>query len=135
MKLNLVLPGSIRSKKNSKIATIIGGKNKPRRAIILPSKAYTIWENEARAAVWMQLKKFKGVILPTDKLVEIKIIAHYKGPKPDLSGAMESVGDCLEKLIYTDDANIISWDGSRLCHDLHHPRTEVEVNIIEEQIS
>ena len=49
----------------------------------------------------------------------------YKGQRPDLSGACESIGDCLQGIVYADDRQIESWDGSRCIHDLQNPRTEV----------
>lgn len=122
MKIKITLPGSIRSKKNSKIATIIGGVNKPRRAMILPSKAYRAWEKTARQHAAYQ---FPGE--PLTCPVAVKVTVFYKGQRPDLSGALESVGDCLEGLVYGDDGLIESWDGSRLFHDKANPRTEIEV--------
>jgi Holliday junction resolvase RusA-like endonuclease len=117
-----VLPGSVRSKKNSKTATPIGGRNVPRRAIILPSKAYSAWEKEAR-----KVARQKAIIPPLTVPVWIEAHFHYKGRKPDLSGACERIGDCLQGIIYADDGQIYSWDGSRLYHDLTNPRTEVFV--------
>jgi len=120
--LTLVLPGSIRSKKNSKIATVIGGKNKPRRAILLPSKAYTAWEKGARRAAWKH-----AILPPLTCPVWIEAHIYYKGQQPDLSGSCESIGDCLEGIIYADDSQIYSWDGSRLHHDVEDPRTVVTI--------
>jgi len=119
------LPGSVRSKKNSKTATIVGGKNKPRRARIIPSKAYQQWEQEARQTI-------KGAVmadprLPIEKPIGVRVTAYIKGVMPDLSGVLESVGDCLEGLVWIDDKQICSWDGSRVYRDKYNPRTIVEV--------
>jgi Holliday junction resolvase RusA-like endonuclease len=117
--IKLILPGSIRSKKNSK--RIVG---RGQRKFILPSTAYLKWEKEARKAVTMQLRfGFVPLTIP----IVAKVMAYYKGQQPDLSGVLESVGDCLEGLVWENDRQIISWDGSRLFHDLKNPRTEIEI--------
>jgi len=120
--LSLTLPGSIRSKKNSKIACMVGGKNCPRRAMILPSKAYTEWEKQARASL-----RGKAIVPPLAVPVHIEAHFYCKGVLPDLSGACESVADCLQGIVYADDKQIYSWDGSRVHHNKDNPRTEITV--------
>ena len=123
-KITLTLPGSIRSKKNSKIPTIVGGVNKPRRAIILPSQAYQKWEKIAAPAAKIQYPHSEPIISP----VCVRAIAYIRGIEPDLSGMTESVGDCLEKAeIIKNDRQIKSWDGSRVYRDKDNPRTIVEI--------
>lgn len=120
--LTIVLPGSIRSKKNSKRPCTVGGVNVPRRTILLPSKAYGKWERAARA---MALES--AIVPPLSCPVEVCATVYYSGHAPDLSGALESVGDCLEGILWADDGQIESWDGSRRVHDLRNPRTVVTV--------
>jgi len=117
--MKLILPGSIRSKKNSK--RIYGfGKFKK----VLPSEAYLAWEEEARRAVVSQLScDFK---LITGE-ISINAQIYYKGQRPDLSGCLESIGDAMEGILYENDKQIVSWDGSRLHHDLINPRTELSL--------
>ena len=110
----LTLPGSIRSKKNSKRVYSCG-----RFKRVLPSKAYEVWEKEARRCA------SPGRVHPLTCPVHVTALIFYKGPKPDLSGCLESVGDCLQGIMWADDTQIESWDGSRLVHDLKNPRTEV----------
>lgn len=118
--MKLILPGSIRSKKNSKR---IYGRGRFKK--ILSSEAYLEWEDRARLSVVLQLPpKYRR---PTTKPVSIKALIYYKGQRPDLSGCFESIGDCLESVVYVNDRQIISWDGSRLYHDLKNPRTEVTI--------
>ena len=45
--LKITIPGSVVSKKNSKRVVLVGGKNVPRRPMVLPSKAYEEWEKHA----------------------------------------------------------------------------------------
>ena len=41
---------------------------------------------------------------------------------------LEGVGDCFEGIVWKNDRQIISWDGSRLFHDKDNPRTELKVS-------
>lgn len=115
--IRLTLPGSIRSKKNSKRVYSCG-----RFKRVLPSKAYVAWEKDVKRCV-----SPGGWVEPLTCPVRVTALIYYKGPKPDLSGCLESVGDCLQGVIWEDDSQIESWDGSRLHHDLKNPRTEVIV--------
>lgn len=115
--IKLTLPGSIRSKKNSKRVFSAG-----RFKRVLPSKAYEAWEREARLSIW-GANEIRLLTCP----VQVEVHAYFKGPKPDLSGCLESVGDCLQGIVWECDGQIESWDGSRLHHDLKAPRTEITV--------
>ena len=131
--ITLTVPGSVVSKKNSRIACMIGGKHCPRRPMILPSKAYSKWEKLARKEAWAQI--VYACSLPANKLpcfpfadsVHVNAHFYYKGNKPDLAGAMESISDCLQGIVWADDGQIVSWDSSRTHHDLKNPRTEVSI--------
>ena len=120
--LYLTLPGSIRSKKNSKQVVMVGGKNKPRRPMILPSKSYQAWETPARKYLWGY-----AIVPPLTVPVWVEVHVYFCGPQPDLSGCLESIGDCLEGIIYANDKQIYSWDGSRLHHDKENPHTDIVV--------
>ena len=121
MKLTFTLPGSIRSKKNSKRIFKQGKFTR-----VLPSKAYVKWEEIARFEVSLQWPYDKSLAL-IEKPVSVNAQIYFKGPQPDLSGCLESVGDAMEKFLWKNDKQIISWDGSRLHHDLKNPRTELTV--------
>ncbi len=116
--LKITIPGSVRSKKNSKRIFACGRFKK-----VLPSKAYEAWEKEARQQFIVDHFRFPVITTPCH--VEARF--YFKGQKPDLSGAMESVGDCLEGLVWEDDTLIESWDGSRMVHDKDQPRSEIVV--------
>ena len=116
--IKLTLPGSIRSKKNSKRIFATG-----RFKRVLPSKAYCEWEQNVRADLSMYAF-FKD---PISCPVSVEGHIYFKGQRPDLSGALESIGDALEGMIWENDRQIESWDGSRLYHDLNNPRTEITV--------
>ena len=117
MKIKVTLPGSIRSKKNSKRIFKQGKFTR-----VLPSKAYVEWEAIAREAVVYQVG-YGCISIP----ISVNAQIYYKGPQPDLSGCLESIGDMGEGCLWENDKQIISWDGSRLHHDLKNPRTEITV--------
>lgn len=115
--IRFTIPGSIRSKKNSKRIFSYGKFKR-----VLPSVAYEKWQAEARS--WKFLFAPKELI-KAPVSVEAKI--YYSGKQPDLSSCLESIGDCLEGVVWENDKQILSWDGSRLHHDLKNPRTEIVV--------
>ena len=142
--MKIILPGSVKSKKNSKQIIPLRSKgNKPTffkfyfklaggirawlfaQMTIHPSKAYILWEKQARASLHTQLEPGYSLIKGE---VRVRGDYYYKGPRPDLSGCHESVGDCLEGYIWENDQQIKYWHGdSCLYHDLKNPRTEITV--------
>ena len=124
--IKLTLPNSIRSKKNSKRVY-----KRSKYTTVLPSKAYLAWEQDARTAAKLELCHFNSpylnLDLPIKSDIHVKVTAYYKGQQPDLSGVLESIGDCLEGVVWENDRQIKSWDGSRVVHCLAEPRTEVEI--------
>ncbi len=112
-----VIPGSIRSKKNSKRIVMAGKYPK-----LLPSKAYVRWEEAFRQE--LKLACYQKRIKPTDKPVHVQAVFYYKGREPDLSGCMESLADACEGILWENDGQIVSWDGTRKVHDKKNPRVE-----------
>jgi len=119
----IILPGTIRSKKNSKR---IFKRGKGKKAIVLTSESYTAWQDECRKLVRRELAQY-DYVLPLAGRIEVRALCFCKGNLPDLSGALESVGDCMEGVLWANDKLIESWDGSRVYHELQNPRTEVTV--------
>jgi len=117
--LHITIPGTIRIKKNSKRIFARG-----RFKTVLPSKAYENWERTAMISLKIDGDPIKGLLYCP---VHVEAHFYYRGRRPDLSGCLESIGDCLQGFIWADDTLIESWDGSRLHHDLERPRTEVFV--------
>lgn len=116
--IKITLPGSIRSKKNSKRIFARG-----RFKTVLPSKGYCEWESKVRSELSKYAWYAKLLLCP----LSVEAHIYYKGQQPDLSGALESIGDALEGVVWVNDKQIMSWDGSRLYHDLDNPRTEITV--------
>lgn len=122
------LPGSIRSKKNSKI---ISTRGKFPRAF--PSKAYTRWEAGARAEAIKQRGSQGYTRNLLSQKISMKALFYYSGPEPDLSGCKESIGDCLEGIIYVNDKQIYSHEGStKIRVPVGQERTEVWITEFKE---
>ena len=119
------IPGTIRSKKNSK--RIVRAGRFPK---LLPSKAYLRWEAAFRQELQL-LCNLRG-IKHTNKPIWVTATFYYKGRRPDLSGCMESLGDACEGILWLDDGQIVSWDGTRRVHDKQNPRVELRYQILEE---
>jgi Holliday junction resolvase RusA-like endonuclease len=134
--IKITLSGSIRSKKNSHTPVPLPSKKETRfkalfkngwkyaQVLIIPGKAYKKWEKAARTQLMALLPPGRKLLTVP---LHIKAIFYYKGPRPDLQGAMESLADCLESYIYEDDKQIESWDGSRMVWDKVNPRIEIEI--------
>lgn len=89
---------------------------------MLPSEAYLEWEANVRIQARNHIDP---QAFPINEPCEVTVKIYYKGNRPDLSGALESVGDCFEGILWTNDKLIMSWDGSRLHKDNEHPRIEI----------
>ena len=124
--VKITIPGTLRIKKNNKR---IYGNGKFKK--VLPSKAYLDWEMKARWLIFGAIGHEEHRIFPLKIDLHVEVKVYYKGLQMDLSGAMESIGDCLEGVIWKNDKQIKSWDGSRLFHDKDNPRTEIVVRRFE----
>jgi len=142
--IKVILPGSIRSKKNSKAPGLIRSRTRAPRPGIFSSKAYVQWERSARLGIDFcnpskdqicirNIGKGKSnFYVPALKQLMtgpicIKAMIYYSGPKPDVDGSYASIADCLQGIIYENDGMIEHWDGSRRIHCKENPRTEVEI--------
>jgi Holliday junction resolvase RusA-like endonuclease len=123
---SFIIPGTVRSKKNSK--QIIFAGRYPR---LIPSKAHRKWEREFQSE--LKAECLKRGIKPTEKPVAVSAKFFWKGPEPDLSGLCESLADACEGILWNDDKQIRSWDGSRKYHDKENPRVEFCVRFFEEE--
>ncbi len=147
--IRIVVEGPIpRTKKTSSRIVRIGGVNK-----ILPSKAYMEWFNSAMRIVpeiqrWAQKE---GVELPLKGPVHVEALFYRDALRGDLTGYMQAVADWMQSPViriingrpklYRDGANIIaddaqieSWDGSRLLKDAARPRIEITVRPFQDHL-
>jgi hypothetical protein len=81
------------------------------------------WEKQARYFIGYEKFMTPRPGIP----VHVTAICYCKGVLPDLSGALESVGDAFQGILWANDKQIESWDGSRVLRDTKNPRTEITV--------
>lgn len=117
--VKLHVPGEIRSKKNSKR---IFTNPHSRKKIVIPTEAYEKWRIDSQKWVMVSIDK---QMFPIKVPLSVEAMIYYKGNRPDLSGAMESIGDCFEGCLWENDKLIMSWDGTRLEKDNAFPRIEM----------
>lgn len=102
------------------------------RRILLPSKQYKAFEEEAmKQLLWMY-----GNIEPIDYPVNLKAIFYREANyKSDLVNYMQALQDVLVKggVLKDDNVKIVqSIDGSRLFTDKNYPRIEVEIERVKD---
>jgi len=135
--LKLIIPGTVRIKKNHKIPIGIPSKNQTRwkyffgakgwlsaQVILISSSQYQKWEKEARIAIQPFLDRED---MPTSEAVAIIVHVYFKGREPDLTGALESIGDCLQGCVWVNDSQIKRIMSATITHDKENPRTEITV--------
>lgn len=111
------LPGPPRTKKNS--GTIL---NVGKRRIIRPSEAWITWRDQVRAYTIAKPAFTLGLTLP----LNCAAIFYRDRETGDATGYYQGLADILEECgIVENDKHLVSWDGSRLKKDKHHPRVEV----------
>ena len=135
--LKLIIPGTVRTIKNHKVPIAVPAKGETRwqfkfsklgwvsaRVLLISSPQYKKWEKEAREAVQPFLD---GENMPTTNPVSIVVHFFFKGRRPDLTGALESIGDCLQGYVWENDAQIERIMSATITHDKENPRTEITV--------
>lgn len=99
---------------------------------IAPSEQY---RNYADTATWYIPRRDK----PIDYPVNVKCVFYMPTARScDLTNLLEAIDDIIvsAKLLADDNYKIIvSHDGSRVYVDRKHPRTEVEITPLEEELS
>lgn len=124
----LTIPGRPKVLKNSK--RIFGG-GPGRKRIVLPSSAYTKWEQNAMTALRARLKAKPVALIDFEVAVVMRFYFANRQSQSDLSNLTEGPADVLQK------ANVLADD--KLIRDLrttnhfgHEPRTEIEIYAFEE---
>jgi Holliday junction resolvase RusA-like endonuclease len=109
-----VIYGAPRTKKTSNRLVRAG-----KRAVVLPSKAWATWVQEA---------KIRGLSarLPLTAALNCRAVFYRDADRGDAVGYYQGLADLLEKRrVIANDKQIVSWDGSRLLKDATNPRVEV----------
>lgn len=122
MKINI--PLCPRTKKNHQRIATKGGRH-----FVLPSSQYEEYE---QSALWYIRSPQKPINCP----VCVKCLFYMETHRRvDLVNLQEAILDILVKagVLADDNSNIVaSMDGSRVLYDKEHPRTEIEIERIEE---
>lgn len=127
-KISITIPGEPRTKKNSQQILVNKATGRP---FISPSKEYKAYLRHC--AIYLpKLKK------PIDEPVNIKCI-YYRSTRRrvDLVNLIECTADVLTAygIISDDNRNVMyAVDGSRVFLDKEHPRTEITIEPITEDI-
>lgn len=127
MTIILILPGTIRSKKNSR--EVRNAKTKTGKLIKFmgASAKYRAWETRAQQAARQQLRVI-GFTESMEEHVKLEVKAYMKGNLVDLDAAHTSVMDCLEGIVWKNDKQVKKYsDESGVFRDKQYPRTEVTI--------
>ena len=123
--MKLVIDGAPRTKKNSRKHIRRAGKIVP-----IPSDAWRFWLNTAR--VFISSRERRPFPLFPDEALNCRAVFFRDARRGDAVGYYQGLADLLEKLqIVANDAQIVTWDGSRMALDRENPRVELELELAE----
>lgn len=112
-----IILGPPRTKKTS--AQLVRAGFRPR---ILPSKAFREWNK-----TWAQPQLIRArPETPIQCAVNCRAIFYREALRGDAVGFYQALADALQDAgVVVNDAQIVSWDGSRMLKDAINPRIEV----------
>ena len=126
--LSFTIPLTPISKKNSQQILINKATGRP---FIMPSKRYKEYEQDAMHFI---PKGCEAIDYPVN--IRCKFYMPTKR-RVDLTNLLEAIDDIMVKAgILQDDHSgiVVGHDGSRVLYDKNRPRTEVEIEIIKEEV-
>jgi len=115
--LSLIVPGAIRLKNNPV-------KVRLRKSLKEHEEAYRKWKTAAR--IWA-LYSIDSENLPFKDPCKVEVRIYYSGKGFDLTEGLESIGDCFEGILWFDQKQINSWDGSKMIEDNVYPRLDIRI--------
>jgi hypothetical protein len=115
--LSLIVPGAIQLKNHSVKA---GSSNSPKGN----ADACMKWRTSAR--IWA-LYSIDSREFPFKDACNVEVRIYYDGKRPDLAECLESIGDCFQRILWFDQKQITSWDGSKLIEDDAYPRLDMTI--------
>jgi Holliday junction resolvase RusA-like endonuclease len=125
--ITLILPGTIRSKKNSREPRTMKTKTGKLIKFMGASKKYREWETRARQAAETLLKEI-GITGPLEGEYRLEVKVYMKGPLLDLDAAHTAVQDALEGIVWKNDKQVKRYsEESGVWRDKAYPRTEVVI--------
>ena len=98
------------------------------RLMVLPSKYWAAWCRDALIEYGVNgaSATFYGFQPLTTAAVNCRALFYRDALRGDAVGFYQGLADLLEKRgVLKNDAQIVSWDGSRLCLDRENPRVEL----------
>lgn len=126
--MTIVIPGEPRTKKNSQQILINKATGRP---FIMPSKEYKAYSKHAA----LFIPKLKE---PINEPVNVKCVFYRSTRRRvDLVNLLECISDVLVEThtITDDNRNIVyGYDGSRVFYDKLHPRCEITIEPMKEEI-
>ena len=129
--VRMVWEGDPRTKKNSQELISVKTKDGGSRAVLLPSKAFRIYERMALLQIPERMR------LMIDRRVNVQAIYYMETHRiVDLPNLLEATDDILVggKVVVDDNVNIIAThDGSRVRYDKERPRVEIEITPMEDE--
>ena len=129
--ITIILPGTIRSKKNSREPRYAKTKTGKLIKFMGASKKYRAWEARARQAAKALLREI-GTTGPLDGEYRLEVKAYMKGPLLDMDAAHTAVQDALEGIVWKNDKQVKRYsEESGVRRDKAYPRTEVVITRLE----
>lgn len=130
-KIFLILPGTIRSKKNSRQKHYSKTKTGKLIQFSAASDSYRAWEQRARQAAQDQMN-ISGIIYPMICKFKLTVKAFMAGNLMDLDAVHTAVMDALEGVVWKNDRQIAQFsDQSCVVSEKAYPRTEVIIERLE----
>lgn len=130
-KIILILPGTIRSKKNSRQKHYAKTKTGKLIQFSAASGSYRAWEQRARQATQDQMN-ISGIIYPMICKFKLEVKAFMAGNLMDLDAVHTAVMDALEGIVWKNDKQIAQFsDQSCVVKESAYPRTEVIIERLE----
>ena len=118
--MKLTIKGDPKTKKNSQQVVITGGRHR-----VIPSPAYRVYRDMAMYQITGAYRQ------QISHPVNIKCVYYMMTRrKVDLVNLLEATCDILVDAGVIEDDNsriVVSHDGSRVAHDPHNPRVEIEI--------
>lgn len=122
--MKLTITGAPRTKKNSREHFNVPGRG----LVPMPSKAWRAWVQSARLldGNGLDINPYRPLI--PDIALNCRATFYRDARRGDAVGFYQGLADLLEKRrVISNDAQLVSWDGTRLAIDRDNPRTEISL--------
>lgn len=128
--IELILPGTIRSKKNSREKHHTKTKTGKLIQFSAASASYRAWEQRAQQAARAQLQ-CAGIHHPMECSFRLTVKAFMAGNLMDLDAVHTAVMDALEGIIWVNDKQVQWFSGaSFVAREKAYPRTEIIAEVL-----